>query len=120
MVAGKCAWWMVDCGLQRGRLQLASKIGWQRSGRRVADCVALAFCVSNLTPLSMAPWVFLFGLTMSCVLMWGAGPETPHDTLHDTATVQSHLQSLQPELEKMAFPFQPPCGLPPVLPIARA
>ncbi|KAF6271562.1 hypothetical protein mRhiFer1_009663 [Rhinolophus ferrumequinum] len=31
----------------------------------------------------MAPWVFLFGLTMSCILMWGAGPETPHDTLHD-------------------------------------
>lgn len=31
----------------------------------------------------MVPWVFLFGLTVSCVLLWGAGAETPHDTLHD-------------------------------------
>lgn len=33
-----------------------------------------------VTPLPAAPWVFLFGLPVSCVLVWGARAETPQDS----------------------------------------
>lgn len=54
-----------------------------------------------MIPLSMALWVFLFVLTISCVLMWGAGAETPHDTIHDTWHNEQGLVSAETLCEVM-------------------
>lgn len=57
-----------------------------------------------MNPLAMAPWMFLFGLPISCILVWGAAPETPHETLHDTTQgcfFQGAPQTLQENQEKV-------------------